>query len=188
MRDGCPAAPPPQRLLEVLIAYRTKYGHCQRLGQRFEVKPSVRALAFGFFHQKPAQRFQLLIDRKESVPKIVRTRQAQADLMAMARKNAGALNWPPCHRPAPTRLAPEERREHQDMIAVNAMVAQTKLRNRHPRVPLFYPGAVPKGVRISLGEERQRRLGRKVVDRDGKRPGAGLDRSSEQSNHQHLGE
>ena len=36
------------RLSEVLIAYRAKYGHCQRLGQWFEVKPSVRALAFGF--------------------------------------------------------------------------------------------------------------------------------------------
>ena len=48
---------------------------------RFEVKPSVRALAFGFFHQKPAQRFQLLIDRKESVPKIVHTRQVQAHLI-----------------------------------------------------------------------------------------------------------
>ena len=72
------------------------------------------------------------------------------------------------------------------MIAVDAMVAQAKLRNRHPRVPFFYPGAVPKGVGISLGEERQRRVGRKVVDRDGKRPDR-LDRSSEQSNHQHLG-
>jgi len=50
------------------------------LGQRFEVKPSVRALAFGFFHQKPAQRFQLLIDRKESVPKIV-NRQGRAHLI-----------------------------------------------------------------------------------------------------------
>jgi len=36
------------RLSEMLVAYRAKYGHCQRLGQRFEVKPSVRALAFGF--------------------------------------------------------------------------------------------------------------------------------------------
>ena len=60
------------------------------------------------------------------------------------------------------------------MIAVDAMVAQAKLRNRHPRVPFFYPGAVPKGVSVSLGEERQRRVGRKVVDCDGKRPDTGL--------------
>ena len=50
------------------------------VGQRFEVKPSVRALAFGFFRQKAAQRFQLLIDRKESVPKIV-NRQGRAHLI-----------------------------------------------------------------------------------------------------------
>ena len=32
------------RLSEVLIAYRAKYGHCQRLGQRFEVKQACQKL------------------------------------------------------------------------------------------------------------------------------------------------
>ena len=161
---------------KVLIAYRTKYGHCQRLGQRFEVKPSVRAPAFGFFHQKPAQRFQLLMDRKESVPKIVHTWQGQAHLIGNGSEKTlwEAESGHPAIGPLPLALHRQERREHQNMIAADAMVAQAKLRRRHPRVPFFYPGSVPKGVSVSLGGERQRRVGRKVVDRDGKRPNTGL--------------
>lgn len=53
------------------------------------------------------------------------------------------------------------------MIAAIMIVTQAKLRNRRPRVPFFYPGAVPKVVRTLLFDDRRRRTGVKLVDGDG---------------------
>jgi hypothetical protein len=53
---------------------------------------------------------------------------------------------------------------HQDVIAADAVVAQAQLRHRHPRVPFFYSGAVPKEVSAPLGVDRRWRLGRHLVD------------------------
>ena len=60
------------------------------------------------------------------------------------------------------------------MIAVDVVAAQAELRHRSPRVPLFGPGAVPKGVSVPLRDDHCRRRGRKFVDGGGERrhPGA----------------
>ena len=42
------------------------------MGQPFKVSLSVRAPAFGFFHQQPAQRIHQLVYRKKRVPKLLR--------------------------------------------------------------------------------------------------------------------
>jgi hypothetical protein len=63
-----------------LIAHGAQHAHGQSLGQTFKVPPSVRALAFRFFRQKPTQRLQPLVDRKKRVPKPLQARLGQAHL------------------------------------------------------------------------------------------------------------
>lgn len=156
--------PPP---VTGLIADGAQHPYGQRLGQPFEIQPSVRAPVFGFFHQKPAQLFEPLVDRKKSVPKRFEPRQGQAHLVSSGFNDPRRETKPshPAVGPFPLTAHRQQWREDQDVITTDAMVVQAKLRNRDPRVPLFCPWAVPKAVSVALGDDRCRRLGRELMDR-----------------------
>ena len=56
------------QLSVVLNAHCVQHSKGQCARERLEVKRAMRALVFSFFHQKPAQSFRTLIDRKEMMP------------------------------------------------------------------------------------------------------------------------
>jgi hypothetical protein len=99
------------------------------VGQPFKVSLSVRAPAFGFFHQQPAQRIHQLVYRKKRVPKLLRPwpRHPEFGGNSLAETRRETQPGHPALSSFPLGKACQPRREERDVIPADAMVEETQL-------------------------------------------------------------